>query len=570
MMLRLTTFGGVSLQSVNGGPAGAGEERPVARRGLAVLVLLAAGPPAGLSRELITAYLWPESDGERARNALRQTLFALRRELALPDLLVGSGGPILVLNPASLTSDVQDLERARAAGELEGVARLYAGPFLDGWHLGDAGGFLAWADGKRAQYAVWAAEALEALARTAAARGDAAAAAEWWRRLVAAEPLNTRFVLELMAAQVSAGNPAVALRHAQAHEELLRRELGTPPDRALGELVTRIRTGAPVSLGTPAARPAAAVSADPSIPAPRGTERFRDQLARELASRFVLDDAAETAREGAIRILAARDQRHDRDVVLKVIHPSLASQLDVERFVREIRHTGRLLHPHILPLLDSGEVAGRPWFALPNPAGETLRQRLTREGRLPVDEAVRLTRELAEALGHAHAHGIVHRDVSPENVLLAGGHALLTNLGLARALDAAAAGRLTDTGMLVGPAAYMSPEQAGDGEVDGRSDVYSLAAVLFELLAGEPLFSGPTPQAIMAKRAAAPTPDPSRLRDIPRPVATVLRRALAPAPADRYQTMPAFGAALDGAVVAGRPRPAWWRGVLEALGRGRR
>jgi DNA-binding SARP family transcriptional activator len=570
-MLRLMTFGGVSLQA--GGEAGGpSEERVVARRGLALLVLLAAGPPAGMSRDLITTYLWPDSAGERARNTLRQTLFTLRRELAAPDLLVGGGGPTLGVNPAVLASDTRELERARAAGDQERVARLYAGPFLDGFQLPDAPGFWRWAEERRSEYAAWAAAALESLARAAARRDDPGAAAEWWRRLALSDPLNTRFVLELMAAQVAAGNPALALRHAQAHEEQVRRELGAPPDRALTEMVARIKLGAPATLRPPSAGPSAAPGGAPAsaLPPPRGTERFRDQLARELADRFVLEERPGPAREGAIRLYHARDRRHDRNVVLKVLHPSLASQLDVERFIREIRLTGRLLHPHILPLLDSGEVAGRPWFALPDPGGETLRGRLAREPRLPVEEAARLTREVAEALGYAHAHGVVHRDVSPENVLLADGHALLTNLGLARALDTAAAGRLTDTGMLVGAAAYMSPEQAvGEGEADGRSDIYSLAAVLFEMLAGEPLFSGPTPQTIMAKRAAEPMPAPARLRDLTRPVATVLRRSLTGSPEDRYGTMAEFAAALEDAVQAGQPRRAWWRGVLKVLGAGR-
>jgi serine/threonine protein kinase len=567
-MFRLTTFGGVVLQAANGQGGDRLEERGVPRRGLALLVLLAAGPSAGMSRDLITTYLWPDRPGERARNTLRQALFALRRELGVADLLVG-GGSTLSLNPAVLTSDAQDLDRARAAGELEQVARLYTGPFLDGFQLDHAPAFWRWAEERRSAYGASATAALETLARAAALRGDSTAATEWWRRLTVADPLNTRFVVELMAVQVAAGNPAVALRLAQAHEELLDRELGTPPDRALTELVERIRHGAPASLDlSDPARPAAP-RPSPGVPAPRGTERFHDQLARELADRFLLEQPSEPAREGAIRMLPARDRRHDRRVVLKVLQPSLASQLDVERFVREIRLTGRLLHPHILPLLDSGEVAGRPWFALPDLGGETLRGRLDRESSLPVEEAARLVGELAEALGYAHRHGTLHRDVSPENVLLADGHALLTNLGLARALDSAAAGRLTDTGMLVGPAAYMSPEQAaGHAELDPRSDIYSLAAVLFEMLVGEPLFSGPTPQAIMAKRAAAPMPGPWQLREMTRPVATVLRRSLAESPEARYRSMAEFAAALAGAVAAGEPRRAWWRGVLNVLGSG--
>ena len=564
-MLRLTTFGGVSLSPVEVSPAA--EERALPRRGLAVLVLLAAGPAAGVSRDMVVAYLWPESDEDRARGALRQTIFALRRDLSRPDLLLG--GPDLTLNPAALTSDVRELHIARAAGDLERVVELHAGLFLDGFHLAGATEFEHWVDRQRTEYAAWASSALESLARGAGKRGDHAAAAEWWRRLVAADPLNTRVVMESMLAQAASGNAAGALRQAQEHEELLSSELGAGPDRALGDLVARIRRGEPLSPPQTIQRAGPSLS-PPAAPAPRptGSERFEDRLARELADRYVLEDEGDTGGEGGVRLYRARDRRYDRRVTLKVVHPALASQIDVERFVREIRLTGKLLHPHILPLLDSGEVGGRPWFAVPLPEGETLRARLSREAAVAPPEAVRLALELADALGCAHRHGIVHRDVSPENVILAGGHALLTNLGVARALDTAAEAALTDTGTLIGSAAYMSPEQAeGAPTVDGRSDLYALGAVLFEMLAGEPLFSGPTPQAIMAKRAAAPMPERWRLAQFPAALRGVLMRALAHDRDRRHASMDELASALGKAMPAGLGRRWSWRELTTWLDR---
>ena len=585
-MLWLTTFGGVALRrdcpDDSGGAAG---EQPLPRRGLALLVLLAAAPDAGVSRDSLLAYLWPESDEERARSTLRQTLFSLRRDLGAPELVVGSVG--LTLNPAALTSDVREFDLARSTGDLERAARLYGGPFLDGFHIRGAPEFERWVEGQRVEYGSRAAGALEMLARQAGQQGDLAAAADWWRRLSVSDPLNTRFVLELMAAEAAAGNPGGAIRRAQAHEALVLEELGATPDPALAALVARIRDGAPIGdriSGSSQPVPARAESVAPGagLSAPRERERFRDLLQRELGDRYELEQEPETGGDGHTRLLRARDCRHDRPVTLKVLHPALASRIDVERFVREIRFTGKLLHPHILPLLDSGEVAGRPWYAVPRPKGETLRNRLSREGRVPMEEAVRLTLELADALGQAHAEGILHRDVSPENVLLAaspardggivpGCHALLTNLGLARALDVAAGAALTDTGMLVGTPAYMSPEQAeGARTVDARSDVYSLAAVLFEMLAGEPLFSGPTAQAIMAKRAAEPTPSGVRLSEVPDGLVPALRTALAAKQSDRYPSAAAFASAIadgSGSVPANRTHR-WPRWLIELTGWG--
>ena len=254
-------------------------------------------------------------------------------------------------------------------------------------------------------------------------------------------------------------------------------------------------------------------------------------------------------------VYLARDLRHDRDVALKVLRPELAALLGGERFLREIRVTAQLQNPHILPLLDSGEVDGLLYYVMPYVAGESLRDRLRRELQLPVDDALRLAREVAEALSAAHGQGVIHRDVKPENILLSGGHALLADFGIARALDDAGE-RITETGLAVGTAAYMSPEQAsGERRLDGRSDIYSLGCVLYEMLAGEPPFTGPTARAIMVKRLTDPVPQIGRLRPISAAVQAVIARALAVTPADRYSSAIQFAEALAGAPTAA-PAPA--------------
>jgi serine/threonine protein kinase/tetratricopeptide (TPR) repeat protein len=244
-------------------------------------------------------------------------------------------------------------------------------------------------------------------------------------------------------------------------------------------------------------------------------------------------------------VYLARDVKHDRLVALKVLHPELAATLGPERFLREIRLTARLDHPHILPVHDSGEAQGLLWYTMPYVEGESLRERLRREGQLPVEEAVLLTREVAGALDCAHRHGVIHRDVKPENILLSEGHARVADFGVARALEAAGGGRLTETGLAVGTPAYMSPEQASAGQADARSDIYALGCVLYELLAGEPPYTGPTAQAVIAKRFSEPIPHLSTMRAVPPAVEVAVTRALAKAPADRFPTARDFAAALQ-------------------------
>jgi len=268
-----------------------------------------------------------------------------------------------------------------------------------------------------------------------------------------------------------------------------------------------------------------------------------DVLAKALSDRYRLE--RELGRGGMATVYLANDLRHDRRVALKVLHAELAATLGPERFQREIRTTARLQHPHILPVLDSGEAAGLLWYTMPYVRGESLRDRLQREIQLPLDLATELAHQVALALDYAHREGVIHRDLKPENILLSEGQALVADFGVAKALSATDEGSLTETGLAVGTPAYMAPEQASGGQVDGRCDVYALGCVLYEMLAGEPPYSGPTAQAVLAKRFTDPIPSVRRLRDeIPETIDRAIRTALAKTPADRFRTAAQFGSAL--------------------------
>jgi serine/threonine-protein kinase len=263
-----------------------------------------------------------------------------------------------------------------------------------------------------------------------------------------------------------------------------------------------------------------------------------------LADRYRIE--REIGSGGMATVYLTHDVHHDRPVALKVLHPELAAALGPERFLREIRTTARLQHPHILPVLDSGEAAETLWYTMPYVEGESLRDRLHRETQLPLDEALGIAREVGLALDYAHRHGVMHRDIKPENILLSDGQALVADFGVARAPEQGMEVKLTETGLAVGTPAYMSPEQATGAQVDARSDIYALGCVLYEMLAGEPPYTGPTPQALIAKRFTEPVPSIRRIREgVPEVVERALTRALAKGPADRYRTAAEFVRALD-------------------------
>jgi serine/threonine-protein kinase len=287
---------------------------------------------------------------------------------------------------------------------------------------------------------------------------------------------------------------------------------------------------------------------------------LRGQLQASLAASYTVE--RELGRGGMATVYLARDLKHDRPVALKVLHPELGQALGPERFQREIRLAARLQHPHILTVLDSGQTmtaeagtgeagGSRLWFTMPYVEGESLRARLTRERQLPVEDALRIAREAAQALQYAHEAGVIHRDIKPENLLLTrDGNTLVADFGIARALEAGAnEARLTETGLVVGTPAYMSPEQAsGDKGLDARTDTYSLGSVLYEMLAGEAPFTGATAQALIVKRLTEPPPSVRSVRpNVPEPVDQAIRRALAPIAADRFPTAAQFAHALEAA-----------------------
>ena len=538
--MRLRTFGALSIASE--GEVNA--DLALQRRQLALLAVLAAAGGAGVTRDQLLGLFWAEKDPERARHALDQSLYAIRR--AIGKEAVSAGPASLVLDGAIVPSDVAEFLRAMEREDLETAVASYGGAFLEGVYVNDAPEFERWLDARRRHFADAFVQALVRLAGKASARGDFAGAVIHLRRAAAADPLSGAVAKALMLALAAAGDRSAALEAGREHTELVREELEAQADTAVRQLIERYREG---SGRTPSRSSAPRV--EPATPSGAATSIAPERLVAALAGRYRID--GKLGAGGMATVYLARDLKHERDVALKVLRPELAVMLGVEMFLNEIRISAGLDHPHILTLIDSGEAEGFLYYVMPLVRGESLRQRLAREHQLGIDAALSITRQVAAALDHAHRNGIVHRDIKPANILLREDDAVLTDFGIAVAVRDAGGARLTESGFSLGTPLYMSPEQAmGDRRVDARSDVYSLAAVLYEMLTGEPPHTGSTVQAVLAKLLMErPTAMRVLRATVPPGIEAAVTKGLAKSPADRFTSAGDFAKALEtGAAVA--------------------
>ncbi len=518
-MLRLDTLGGLRLLDLgNGRPA------VTQRRRLALLALLAAAGDRGLTRDKVIGYLWPESTAEHARHALEQLLYAIRQQVAEPLIL---GPDPLRLNDLQVESDVSQFRRAMASEDWSAAAAVYGGPFLDGFYLSEAPEFERWSEEERTRLLEEHVRVLRRLASEAETQGRHTHEIEIWRRLAEAEPLGERSAAGLVRALAGAGDWANALRYAREFDSRLRREV---PGARTGDLVAMVEQMRSRQSSPP-------VSPHPgNAPAP---EPERYVIERELG------------RGAAATVYLARDQKHNRLIALKVLKSEVASATGSKRFKREIDILARLSHPHILQLFDSGVLTPAKeapclFYVMPYVRGGTLRDRLKQEVQLALETALHIAREVADALHYAHGEGVIHRDVRPENILLEQGHALVGDFGIARILESVAGESLSTSGLVIGLPGYMSPEQAtASRELDGRTDIYSLGCVLYEMLAGTPPFTGATRTAVLARQISDVVPPLSTLcPTVPPSIERALLRALSKRPDDRFATAAEFAAAL--------------------------
>ena len=504
------------------------------RKPLALLTYLALAEPHGFHRrDTLLGVFWPDYDQSRARTALRQPLYNLRRELG-EEVILTQGDDEVGLDLDLVGCDVFAFDIAVKEGQLEKAVSIYKGSVLKGLYSSDCPEFEHWLDGQRLPRDQAYADAVEQLAAAAVQRGNHRRAADWLHRLLLVDPLDARVTVLLMNTLDECGDRTAAIRVGEKHVAAVRRELSGEAGTKVVETLERLRLK-PGQIETP------------KLPL-RGDDPIRADLP---SVKEALDDRYRVLRELGSGVMAkiflAEDRKLGREVAIKALKPEYSATIGAERFLREIQIAARLNHPHILTLIDSGEAGRFLYYVMPYVAGETLREKIRREEFLEIPEAIRIARDVASALDYSHRHRVVHRDINPQNILLHEDEALVADFGIALAMSEVGGERLTESGLMLGTPEYMSPEQADpDRTVDSRSDIYSLGCVLYEMVTGEPVFTGATPQAAIAKHLFERPPSVRIVRDAVSPeLEGIINKALAKIPADRFDTARDFAASLD-------------------------
>lgn len=544
---------------------------------VALLAYLALATDRGFRRrDTVIGVFWPDLDQERARAALRKSLYFLRRSLG-DEALRGRGDEEISLAWEEVSCDAVDFETALEASDLEAALDLYRGDLLEGLFLSGSPEFERWLDAERERLRERAAAAAWELSHRFLSSGRVTEGERMGQRALALVPTDENEARRFIAALNHAGDRAAAIRFYEKFASELRVLLDLRPSAETRALVEDIRNtsetpiplpeeGAPKAPPPPADTPTtpqkpsirpAEPSTTPEVPTPPSSpvsppaqSPLFQRVREALVDRYMVE--REIGQGGMATVFLAKDLKHRRLVALKVLDPELAESLGADRFLKEIEIAANLTHPHILPLFDSGEANGLLYYVMPYVEGESLRSKLDREKQLPVSDAVTITQEVARALAFAHEKGVIHRDVKPANILLEAGHAVLADFGIAHAVALAGEGRQTRSGVSLGTPAYMSPEQStGDTGLDGRSDQYGLGCVLYEMLAGDQPFRGPTGESVARQHLIR---DPNNITDIrpsvPEGVAAALHRSMEKAPADRFSTMSEFSEALEAGATA--------------------
>ncbi|HET7550777.1 MAG TPA: protein kinase [Gemmatimonadaceae bacterium] len=507
-MIEFRTLGGLSLTRPDGREPHALLARP---KPVALLAYLAQAPPLRLvRRDTLLALFWPEADVSHARAALRKAVYVLRASLG-DAVLVSRGDDELGVNRREIWCDAAAFGRALDAGQMEEALAIYHGEMLPGFFISDAPAFEEWLEGERARLAQRAAEAASTLAASAETRGELSLAAHWGRRALALSR-DEGVLRRLITVLDRLGDRASALRLFEQFARQLATEYDMEPSSETVSLAATIRART--------TRPPTSTSKRPSF-----------------AGRYEIE--GEIARGGIVITVAARDQERGRRVLLKVVRPELASVLDVEAFTRALEPAVRLRHPNIVSLEAVGANEGVVYYVTAAVDGESLRARLARQRELPVAEAIRVVRDVADALDCAHSHGVLHHELKPSRVVVGNRPAAVTDIGVAPAVRiASASDSLTSTGFALGTPGYTAPELAmADPQSDHRADIYALGAIAYTLLTGETPVGGTSPQEVFAAQVLAkPVPVAVRRSAVPPALASVVMACLEKRPADRPQT----------------------------------